>query len=67
MSSGQGEAVGAGRAIVAAMVLALMFVAGQVRAALIKRNGRWLFKRRVISSDGGLDPKSIFYKTYKPR
>jgi hypothetical protein len=40
---------------------------GREHAELVKRNGRWLFKHRVISSDGGLDPRSFFYKTYKPR
>jgi hypothetical protein len=40
---------------------------GREHAELVKRNGKWLFKHRVISSDGGLDPKSFFYKTYKPR
>ncbi len=40
---------------------------GREHAELVKRNGRWLFKHRVISSDGGLDPKSYFYRTYKPR
>jgi hypothetical protein len=40
---------------------------GREHAELVKRNGKWLFKHRVISSDGGLDPKSYFYRTYKPR
>jgi hypothetical protein len=38
---------------------------GREHDELIKRNGRWLFKRRVITSDGGLT--GIFEKTYKPR
>lgn len=40
---------------------------GREHDELVKRNGRWYFKHRVITSDGGLDPKSYFYKTYKPR
>jgi hypothetical protein len=38
---------------------------GREHDALVKRNGRWLFKHRVITSDGGLPP--MFEKTYKAR
>lgn len=38
---------------------------GREHDELVKRNGRWYFKRRVITSDGGLT--GIFEKTYKPR
>ncbi len=31
---------------------------------LVKRNGKWLFKHRIISSDGGM--QSMFEKTRKP-
>jgi hypothetical protein len=40
---------------------------GREHDELVKVNGRWLFKHRVITSDGGLDPKSFFAKTYKKR
>jgi hypothetical protein len=40
---------------------------GREHDELVKRNGRWYFKHRIITSDGGLDPKSFFYRTYKPR
>ncbi|MEO6186237.1 MAG: nuclear transport factor 2 family protein, partial [Steroidobacteraceae bacterium] len=40
---------------------------GREHDELVKLQGRWLFKHRVISSDGGLDPKSYFAKTYKKR
>jgi hypothetical protein len=38
---------------------------GREHDELIKRDGRWLFKNRVITSDGGLPP--MFEKTYKKR
>jgi hypothetical protein len=38
---------------------------GREHDELVKQNGRWYFKRRVITSDGGLT--GIFEKTYKPR
>jgi len=38
---------------------------GREHDELVKRNGRWLFKHRVITSDGGL-PKA-FEKNYKKR
>jgi hypothetical protein len=38
---------------------------GREHDELVKREGRWYFKRRVITSDGGLT--GIFAKTYKPR
>ena len=38
---------------------------GREHDELLKRDGRWYFKRRVITSDGGLT--GIFAKTYKPR
>jgi hypothetical protein len=38
---------------------------GREHDELVKRNGRWYFKHRVITSDGGLT--GIFEKTYKPR
>jgi hypothetical protein len=38
---------------------------GREHDELVKRGGRWYFKRRVITSDGGLT--GIFEKTYKPR
>lgn len=38
---------------------------GREHDELVKRDGRWYFKRRVITSDGGLT--GIFEKTYKPR
>jgi hypothetical protein len=38
---------------------------GREHDELVKRNGRWYFKHRVITSDGGLS--GIFAKTYKPR
>ena len=31
---------------------------------LVKRNGKWLFKHRIISSDGGM--QEMFKKTHKP-
>lgn len=40
---------------------------GRESDQLVKRDGRWYFKHRVISSDGGLDPESFFAKTYEPR
>lgn len=40
---------------------------GREHDELVKRNGRWYFKHRVITSDGGLDPNSYFYRTYKAR
>jgi hypothetical protein len=40
---------------------------GREHDQLVKRNGRWYFKHRLITSDGGLDPQSFFYRTYKPR
>jgi hypothetical protein len=38
---------------------------GREHDELIKRAGRWYFKHRVISSDGGLP--AMFEKTYKKR
>jgi hypothetical protein len=38
---------------------------GREHDELIKLNGHWLFKHRIITSDGGLT--GIFEKTYKPR
>jgi hypothetical protein len=38
---------------------------GREHDQLVKLNGRWYFKHRVISSDGGLS--GIFAKTHKPR
>ena len=38
---------------------------GREHDELVKRNGRWYFKHRVITSDGGLS--GIFEKTYKKR
>jgi hypothetical protein len=38
---------------------------GREHDELVKRNGKWLFKRRVITSDGGLPP--VFEKNYKKR
>jgi hypothetical protein len=38
---------------------------GREHDELVKRNGRWLFKHRVITSDGGLP--AMFEKTYQKR
>ena len=38
---------------------------GREHDELVKRNGRWYFKRRVITSDGGLP--AMYEKTYKKR
>src|SRR5262245_51993197 len=38
---------------------------GREHDELVKRNGRWYFKHRVITSDGGLP--AMFEKTYKAR
>jgi len=38
---------------------------GREHDELVKRDGRWLFKRRVITSDGGLP--AMYEKTYKQR
>jgi hypothetical protein len=38
---------------------------GREHDELVKRDGRWYFKRRVITSDGGLP--AMFEKTYKQR
>jgi len=38
---------------------------GREHDELVKRGGRWLFKHRIITSDGGLTP--LFEKTYKKR
>jgi hypothetical protein len=38
---------------------------GREHDELVKRDGRWYFKHRVITSDGGLPP--MFEKNYKPR
>jgi hypothetical protein len=38
---------------------------GREHDELVKRGGHWLFKHRVITSDGGLTP--MFEKTYKKR
>ena len=38
---------------------------GREHDELVKLNGRWLFKRRVITSDGGLPP--MYEKTYIKR
>jgi hypothetical protein len=38
---------------------------GREHDEFVKHNGRWYFKRRVITSDGGLPP--MFEKNYKPR
>jgi hypothetical protein len=38
---------------------------GREHDELVKRNGHWLFKVRVITSDGGLP--AMFEKTYKQR
>ena len=38
---------------------------GREHDELVKRSGRWYFKRRVITSDGGLP--AMFEKTYKQR
>jgi len=41
------------------------FEQGREHDELVKRDGRWYFKLRVISSDAGLQP--MFEKTYKKR
>jgi ribosome-associated protein YbcJ (S4-like RNA binding protein) len=38
---------------------------GREHDELVKQNGRWLFKHRVITSDGGMPPELL--KTYKKR
>ena len=38
---------------------------GREHDELVKRDGRWYFKHRMITSDGGLT--EIFEKNYKPR
>lgn len=38
---------------------------GREHDELVKRNGRWYFKHRIITSDGGLPP--MFEKLYKDR
>jgi hypothetical protein len=38
---------------------------GREHDELVKRDGRWYFKRRVITSDGGLP--AMFEKTYQKR
>jgi hypothetical protein len=38
---------------------------GREHDELVKRGGRWYFKGRVITSDGGLP--AMFEKNYKPR
>ncbi len=38
---------------------------GREHDELVKRDGRWYFKRRVITSDGGLP--AMYEKTYKKR
>jgi hypothetical protein len=38
---------------------------GREHDELVKRGGRWYFKYRVITSDGGMPP--MFEKTYKER
>jgi len=38
---------------------------GREQDALVKRDGRWYFKRRVITTDGGLP--AMFEKTYQKR
>jgi ketosteroid isomerase-like protein len=38
---------------------------GREHDELVKRNGRWLFKHRLITSDGGLP--AMFEKTYQKR
>jgi hypothetical protein len=38
---------------------------GREHDELVKRNGHWYFKHRIITSDGGLTP--LFEKTYKKR
>jgi hypothetical protein len=38
---------------------------GREHDELVKRNGHWLFKHRVITSDGGLP--AMFEKTYQKR
>jgi hypothetical protein len=38
---------------------------GREHDELVKRNGHWYFKHRIITSDGGLPP--LFEKTYKKR
>lgn len=38
---------------------------GREHDELVKRAGRWYFKHRVITSDGGMPP--MFLKTYKKR
>jgi len=38
---------------------------GREHDELVKKDGRWLFKHRVITSDGGLT--AMFEKTYKKR
>jgi SnoaL-like domain len=38
---------------------------GREHDELVKRNGHWYFKHRIITSDGGLPP--MFEKTYKKR
>jgi hypothetical protein len=40
---------------------------GREHDEMVKLKGRWYFKHRVITSDGGLDPNSFFARTYKKR
>ncbi len=38
---------------------------GREHDELVKRNGRWYFKRRIITADGGMP--ALYEKTYKKR
>lgn len=42
-----------------------LFEQGREYTELVKKNGRWLFTKRVISSDAGLT--DAYDETYKPR
>jgi hypothetical protein len=47
------------------MALPQIVEQGREHDELVKREGRWYFKRRVITSDGGLP--AMFEKTYRKR
>jgi hypothetical protein len=42
-----------------------VFEQGREHDELVKKDGRWLFKRRVITADGGMP--NMYDKTYKKR
>jgi ketosteroid isomerase-like protein len=63
--SATGDAIWVGLQAETVRSLPVVIEHGRENAEFVKRNGRWYFKNRIITSDSGLS--GIFAETYIPR